>query len=173
MNHSHSTDAHITHSLTVILSSINEVQTYICIIDKQSILPVYCYLRPAGLSPRTISVTTTRVKWAMDDVAISRSPTFGRQFAACRSSHYFLITIASLSYNSWYSSFSLISITYQKQLSKSWPCGPGLSGELCNSLHGWMHHNGCHAYRFVWRCDRSFYNLYDITYIQDVGTFHH
>jgi len=173
MNHWRSIDAHITHSLTVIVSSIIVVQMYICIIDNQYILSAYYYLHPNALSPLTIWFTTTCVIWAISDIAILRSSAFRWQFAVCRSSHYLSINIAWVSHHSRSSSFSSISVTYHKQNSTSWPCGPGLSGELCSWMCGGMQQDSCHAYRFILRFDRSFYDLYDTTYLKVVGKFRH
>jgi len=93
MNHSHSVDASITHSLTVIKRSIIVVQMYICIIDNQYVLSAYYYLHPETFAALTIWFTTAWVIWAINDVAILRSSAFGRQFAARRSSPKFLINI--------------------------------------------------------------------------------
>jgi len=173
MNHWRSVDSHITHSLTLIVSSIIVVQMYICIIDNQYILSPYYYLHPDALSPLTIWFTTTWVIWAINDIAILRSSSFARQFAACRSSHYFVINIAWVSHHSWSSSISSISMTYHTQFSESRPCGPGLSGELYSWMHEGMQHDGCHAYRFVFPFDRSFHDWYDITYSKVVHKFCH
>jgi len=145
MNHWRSVDAHITHSLTVIVSVIIVVQMDICIIDNQFILSAYYYLHPDALWPLTIWFPTTCMIWAIYDVAILHSSTFSRQFGACRSNHHFLINIAWVSHHSWVSSFSSICITYHEQFSKSRPCEPGLRGELCSWMHGGMQHDGCHA----------------------------
>jgi len=173
INHWRSIDAHIPHSLTVVVSSIIVVQMYICIVDNQYMLSACYYLHPDAVSSLAIWFTTTRVIWAINKVAISWSSAFGWQFAACRSNHSLLINIAWVSHHSWSSSFSLISMTYHKQFSKSWPCGPELSGELCSWMHGRMQHDGCHAYKFILHFDRSFNDLYDITYLKVVGKFHH
>jgi len=171
MNHWHSVEADISHNLSVIVSSIIVVQMDICIIDNQYILSADYFEHPDASLPLTIWFTTTCVIWAIDDVAILCSSTCGRQFVACRSSHYFLINIAWVSHHSWCSYFSSISMTYHKQLSKSWQWGPGLSGELCSWMHGGMQHDACHAYRIVLRSDCSFYESYDITYLKVVGKF--
>ena len=173
MNHWCSVDAHFTHSLTINVSSIIVVQTYIEIIDSQWFFSTYYFLHPNDLSPLAIWFTTSCVTWGINDVPTSRSSAFGRQWAACRPGHWFLINSAWLSHHSWSSSFSSISMTYHKQFSKSRPCWPGLSSELCIWMHGWMQHDGCHAYRFVLRFDRCFYDSYDITYLKVVGKFRH
>jgi len=171
MNHWRSVDAHITHSLTVIVSSILVVQVYNWIIDNRYILSAYYYLHPDALLPLTIWQTTTCVICALNNVAILHSSAVGWQFAACRSSHYLLINIAWVSHHSWSSSFSSISMTYHKQFPKPRPCGQALSGELCSWMHEGLQHDGCHACRFVLHFDRSFYDLYDITYLKVVGEF--
>jgi len=173
MNHWRSVDAHITHSLTVILSSIIVVQMYICIIDNQYILSVYYYLHPDALSPLTIGFTSTCVIWAINDVALLCCSAFGQQFAVCKSNNPFSINIAWLSHLSWSSSFFSISMSYHKKFLKSWPCGPGLSRDLCNWMHGGMQHDGYHAYRFVICSHRSFYDSYYITYLKVVCKFLH
>jgi len=173
LNHWRSVDTHITHSLTVIVCSIIVVPMYICIVDNQYILSGYYYLHPDALTPLTIWFTTTCVIWAMKDMAMLRSSTFGRQFVACWSSHYFLINIAWVSHHSWSSSFSSISMTYHKQSSQSRPCGPGLSRVWCSWMHAGMQHDGCHAYRFTLHFERSFYDLYVFTYLTVVGKFRH
>jgi len=173
MNHWCSVDGHITHSLTVIVSPIIVFQMYICIIDNQYILSAYYYLHPDALLPLTIWFTTTCMIRAIIDIAILRSSAFGLQCEACWSSHYFKLNIAWVAHHSWSSSCSSISMTYHREFSKSRQCGPGLSGKLCSWMQWGMQHDSCHAYRFILRLDRSFYDLYDITYLKVVGKFRH
>jgi len=146
---------------------------YIEIIDSQPFFCRYYFLHPDPLSPLTIWFTTCCVIWAINDVVTSRSSASGRQLAACRPGHWFLINISWLFHHSWSSSFSSISMSYHKRFSKSRPCGPRLSGEFCISMPGWMQQDGCHAYRFVLPFDRSFYDSYDIIDLKVVGKFSH
>jgi len=111
--------------------------------------------------------------WVRNDVALSHSRAFGRQFTACRTFHLFLVNIARLPHLSLSSSFSSISMTYHKQFQISQPCARGLCGELCSWIHGWMQHDGRRSDWFVLSTDCSFYDTYDITHLNFVSMFRH
>jgi len=145
----------------------------IIIINNQRISSMYDHLHPEPSCPLNFRTTTIHVIWMMDDVASAHSRAYGWQFQVCWFLHWFLINIAWLPHLSWSSSFSSISMTYHKQFSKSQPCAPGLSRELCIWTNGWMQHDGCHTERFVLCTDQSFYNLYDITHLKFISPFRH
>jgi len=52
-------------------------------------------------------------------------------------------------------------------------CAPGLCGELCSWIHGWIQDDGCRSDRFGVRTDHSFFDTYDITHLNFVSIFRH
>ena len=108
-----------------------------------------------------------------DDVALSHSCKFGRQFMAYRSFHKFLVYIARLPHHSLSGSSSSMSMMYHKQFPISRPCAAGLCGELCSWLHAWMHHDSRHSDRFILSTNRSIYDSYDITHSNSVSILLH
>jgi len=109
--------------------------------------------------------------WVRNDVALSHSRAFGRQFTACRTFHYVLVNIARHPHLSLSSSFSSISMMYHKQFQISQPCARGLCRELYSWIHGWMEHVSHRSDWYVLSTDRSFYVTYDITHLNFVSIF--
>ena len=118
-------------------------------------------------------MSASHVIWVRNDVDQSHSRAFGREFTACRTCHSFVVNIARLAHLSLSSSFSSISKTYHTRFQISQPCARGLCGELCSWIHGWMQHDGRRSDWFVLSTDRSFYDTYDITYLNFVSIFRH
>jgi hypothetical protein len=83
----------------------------------------------------------------------------------------FLINISWLCDRSWSSSFSLISIMYHNQFSNSYPCAPGLNGELSRSAHALMQHDSCYTDWFVQCTDGCIYKSCDITHVNLIRQF--
>jgi len=143
------------------------------IIDNQYSISLYYHLHPEVLWLLNSWSTTTHVIWVMDDVARSSSHAFGRQFAACWSFHKFFISIAWLPHLSSSISFFSICMMYHREFQISQPWAPGLSGELCSWMHGWMHHDGRPSDRFVSSTGHSSYDPDDITYWNVARYCHH
>jgi len=133
-----SVDAHLNGILTTIWCSTIVPKMDTVIIDSQCIVSMYYHVNPYRSMPLSFRATTIQVFWTKNDVGTPRFSAFRQQFTAYWSIQQFLRYIAWLPYLSWSSSFSSISMTYQKQFSKSGPCAPGLSRELCSWMHGWM-----------------------------------
>jgi len=140
-------------------------------IDSQYIVSMKNHLHPNTLRALNFWSTTMHVIWAMNDVALSCSSTFGRQSMAYRSIHQCSIYIGRHPHRFSSSSFPSICMTYHKQFPKSRPCAPGLNRELCTWMHGWMQHDGRRSCSSSLHIDRSFYELYDIMEFNFVNKF--
>jgi hypothetical protein len=53
---------------------------------------------------------------------------------------------------------------YRKQFQISQPSAPGLWGELCIQMHGWIQQDSCHSDRFILSTYCSAYDSSDIAY---------
>jgi len=135
-----SIDAHLKDILKVIgcLTIVHIMETVS--LDRQFIVSMDNNFHPTASRPPSCWFTTVHSIWAMNDVGPSRFRGFGRQFPAYRSIHKLLTYMARLPHQSGSSSFSSISMTYDKQFSKSRPCAAGLSRELCSWMNGFMQH---------------------------------
>ena len=166
-------------TLTMISSTQPSYSQKLCatnriwIFNIQHCVSEYYHLYQGALLPLNFWSTSIHVIWAGNDVALSHSCACGRQFTACRSFHMFLLNIARFRHLSSSSSFSSNSMTYHKRFQLSQPCAPGLCGDLCSCLHGWIQHSGRHSVRFVLRTDRLSYDWYDITHLNLVCIFRH
>ena len=137
-NHWHSVDPHINHIETASVHSVivwNQSYTqygppllclYVLSFASRSFVTsqflINCYLRYLGEKSRG-PIAFPRFRLAID----------GMWFVSL-----VLENIARLSHDSLSSSFTSLSMTYHMQFQISQPCAPGLCGELCSWLHGWM-----------------------------------
>jgi len=147
----------------------NCMQRIIQMFDIQYCICMYYRLHPGGFLRLTFRSTNIYAIWVWNDVALSHARAFGWQLLACRSFHYFLMNIAQLPHLSLFSSFSSISMMYNKQFQISPSCAAGLCGELCSWIHGWMQHDCCHSDQFVRRTDSSFHDTDDISHLNFVS----
>jgi len=145
----------------------------ILIIDIQHWVSEYHNLHPGALLHLNFWSTSIHIFWVRNDMALSHSCAFGRQYTACRSFPQFLVNIAGLPHLSSSSIFSLISMMYHNQFQLSQPCAQGQCGELCRWMHRWMQHNGRHSDRFVLGMNRSSHNSFSITHLNLVCIFGH
>jgi hypothetical protein len=136
---------------------------------------VYMYYRfhLGVLLPLNFWSTAMYAIWVRNDVALSHFCAFEQQLTACRSFHSFLVYIGRLPPHSLSSSFSSISMMYQKQFQISPWCAVHVCGKWYGWIHWWMQHDDCHSNLLVRRTDNSFYNMYDITPLKSVSTFRH
>ena len=125
-----SADTHHYDILTVIQCSTIIHKMHIAIDNTQYIVSMYTRLHRKASRSLSFWATTLHLFWVMNGVGPSCFSTFGWQLTACSSTQLFLIYIARHVHFTISSSFSSISMTYHKQISKSQPCVAGLSWEL-------------------------------------------
>ena len=107
--------SHLKDLLTVLECSTIVRRMHIAIIDSQYIDSVYNHLHPKASGCLCFWATSIHIVWAMNEVGPSRVSPFGQWFTAYCSKNQILIYIAWLLRRSLFSSFSSISMTYQKE----------------------------------------------------------